>query len=611
MESEVKVEENGISIAVAEGPVPNVEADVQSETADSESDSDSESVTTEVSDCDENKVEHVLPEIKINLAEAEEEEVEEPKVEESESNTCDKSFGDDLDFIDDEDNSVEEKPNTSEEKDPGSTSTQVVNEEGKKGSPLKRRPSLLKTVVSIKSDQPVTVVNYTETLDAETEKKPSSPKEEILNASLAEMEDSFQTTEGGLDSSKDVFESFNNTMEESIVSLADASIGETSTETECLNSGFVEEPKQVVVSMQESVTTGSEESDSGQVIVAQKEEPKPDNHGVLENNATVEDECGNLLIVEKNGLPQTAGENETSTDLTGKPDKTEDQEPQDNITDIYRVTNANEKIDRLANHQQHNSNMIHDLIIGRSKQRRVRQPRVTAPLSLVPSVPPSSSPPKENNDGQQDGEAPQTPVRDKSLSRGFREGSLSRSIREGSVGRSIREGSPKITQPPTPITNPEKFGIKVAEREQRKAVGSLSSLISPTDSTESQDATDNMDGIISAPVSPAKSGRESNLSNTSNGKGKGRGFLSTVAGIFKTSSASPSPTASPSHQTKPTKEDSFLGRFSRKDGAKKRDEDVRELVTRTASLAMQASHPSTPPVPLSRRIKLGSQPPQT
>ena len=83
-------------------------------------------------------------------------------------------------------------------------------------------------------------------------------------------------------------------------------------------------------------------------------------------------------------------------------------------------------------------------------------------------------------------------------------------------------------------------------------------------------------------------------------QGKGRGFLSTVAGIFKTSSASPSPTASPSHQTKPTKEDSFLGRFSRKDGAKKRDEDVRELVTRTASLAMQASHPSTPPVPLSR-----------
>ena len=247
---------------------------------------------------------------------------------------------------------------------------------------------------------------------------------------------------------------------------------------------------------------------------------------------------------------------------------------------------------------------------------RVRQPRVTAPVSLVPSVPPSSSPPKGEVVDHPEGEAPQTPVRDKSLSRGFREGSLSRSIREGSVGRSIREGSPKITLPPTPITNPEKFGIKVAEKERRK-VGSLSSLVSPTDSTESQDATDNMDGIISAPVSPAKSGRESNLSNSSNGKvssrasniqnsdsmffqGKGKGFLSTVAGIFKTSSTSPSPNASPSHQAKPTKEDSFLGRFSRKDGAKKRNEEMRELVTRTASLAMQASHPSTPPVPLSR-----------
>ena len=148
---------------------------------------------------------------------------------------------------------------------------------------------------------------------------------------------------------------------------------------------------------------------------------------------------------------------------------------------------------------------------------RVRQPRVTAPVSLVPSVPPSSSPPKGEVVDHPEGEAPQTPVRDKSLSRGFREGSLSRSIREGSVGRSIREGSPKITLPPTPITNPEKFGIKVAEKERRK-VGSLSSLVSPTDSTESQDATDNMDGIISAPVSPAKSGRESNLSNSSNGK---------------------------------------------------------------------------------------------
>merc|ERR1719431_309721 len=213
-------------------------------------------------------------------------------------------------------------------------------------------------------------------------------------------------------------------------------------------------------------------------------------------------------------------------------------------------------------------------------------------------------------------EEPHTPARDKSLSRGFRESSLSRSIREGSVGRSIREGSPKITLPPTPITNPEKFGIKVTEKEKRKDFkGSLSSLISPTESSGSQDITENMDGIISpdnsVPASPAKSGRDSTLSNNSNGKVKGKGFLSTVAGIFRTSSTSPSPAASPSHQAKPSKEEStLLSRFSRKDGAKKRDEGVQILASRTASLALQASHPSTPPVPLSRRIKLGSQPPQ-
>ena len=104
-----------------------------------------------------------------------------------------------------------------------------------------------------------------------------------------------------------------------------------------------------------------------EVILAQKEELKQgvDSDCLVEGKATVEeDECGNLVIVDKKGVPQSPGENETSTDAAEK------EEPRDNITDIYRVTNANEKIDRLATHQQHNSNMIHDLIIGRSKQRR-------------------------------------------------------------------------------------------------------------------------------------------------------------------------------------------------------------------------------------------------
>jgi len=614
--AEISVEENGVSIKVPE-TVPKAEEKEESASGDSESDSsESESVTTEVSDCEHNNIEHVLPEIKINLAEAEESEPNSPTEKESETNKCDKPFGHELDFIDGDDESDKSE---SDKTTDNIATTQVVSEE-KKRSPAKRRPSLLKTVVSIKSDQPVTVVNYTETFDtsepatASTAPEMSSPQVELPSVSNQDMDDSFKTTEG-LDSSKDVFESFNTTMDES-VSFADASLestGETSTETECLNSAVLVDAKDVV-RMQESVTTSSGESDSGHFIKAQREENK--NIGNLngtQNSVEEKDECGNLLIVSENALPQQPGEHETSTDAVEHVETiTEPVEPKDSLNDIYKVTNANEKIDRLANHQQHNSNMIHDLIIGRSKQRRVRQPRTTAPVSLVPTIPPKAgevvaSPMPED-------EEPHTPVRDKSLSRGFRESSLSRSIREGSVGRSIREGSPKITLPPTPITNPEKFGIKVTEK-RKDFKGSLSSLISPTESSGSQDITENMDGIISpdnsVPASPAKSGRDSTLSNNSNGKVKGKGFLSTVAGIFRTSSTSPSPAASPSHQAKPVREEStLLSRFSRKDGAKKRDEGVQLLASRTASLALQASHPSTPPVPLSRRIKLGSQPPQ-
>ena len=474
-EAEVKVEENGVSIVVP-GSVQVMAKDTEdSETADSESDSsESESLTTEVSECEHNKVEHTLPEIKINLADTEEPEVmptvvsklaetEEPEViptvpsklaenEEpevittvlsksktaSETKKCDKSFGDDLDFIDDDDDSLEEQSSSVKNNNQETCKTQVVKEE-KKRSPAKRRPSLLKTVVSIKSDQPVTVVNYTEsfndtksegtTATHNTPQQTTGSSAEPLNASLAspEMEESFKTTEGDLDSSKDVFESFNNTMDES-VSLADASLesaGELSTETDCLNS-VVLGSSQEAVRMQESVTTGSEESDgSGQLIQAVMVDTGEDNHVEValdnpEEVPAVEDECGNLLIVSENARPQYTGENETSTDGKEEEEATNEvpAEITDSLNDIYRMTNANEKIDRLANHQQHSSNMIHDLIIGRSKQRRVRQPRTTAPVSLVPSVPSGGSPPKE--------EVLQTPGRDKSLSRGLRESSLSR-----------------------------------------------------------------------------------------------------------------------------------------------------------------------------------------
>merc|ERR1719244_501872 len=298
--------------------------------------------------------------------------------------------------------------------------------------------------------------------------------------------------------------------------------------------------------------------------------------------------------------------------------------------------------------------MIHDLIIGKTKQRRARQPRVIAPVSSVPPVPkdsPENSPQikplgcdKVTGNSISDlamiDDEEQTPpsigalLREKSISRhSLRESSLTRSIRERSNSRSIREGSPQVTLPPTPITNPEKFGIKIKtekDSNQKKDYrqGSMLSLISPTESAGSNDMTDNLDGIVStdtdsAPLSPPEGRSASSLSQqTGKSKGKG-GFMAAVAGIFRTASPAGSPVTSPTHSNKQNirREDSFLGRWARKEtpGANKKKDSKSDLITsspnrelsiKTANLSLQASHPSTPPVPLSRKIKLGSLPPQ-
>ena len=159
----------------------------------------------------------------------------------------------------------------------------------------------------------------------------------------------------------------------------------------------------------------------------------------------------------------------------------------------------------------------------------------------------------------------------------------------------------------------------MTKEEKRKDYikGSMNSLISPTESNTSNDIDYNLDGInstdSSAPVSPHKSsGRDSSVTSPTSQSGisrKNKGFMAAVAGIFRT--ASPSPVTSPAHEKSVKREDSFLGRWSRKDNLKKKeDANSKDLILRTASLSLQASHPSTPPVPLSRRVKLGSQPPQ-
>jgi len=631
--SDVKVEEDGISITVPDMKVNN-EIEHDSDTIDSESDSsDSDSLTTEVDEC-ENNVEHQLPEIKINLADSEDLTESFDTTPEKSDKKCDNKIGDDIEFIDDNVESPDEKSNSDEKSIDEEGSNNNHHVKNSKRNVPKRRPSLLKTVVSIKSDQPVTVVNYTETYDTETynkeltngeaekeetctENKDSSDKAEI---SLHNKHNEGQNVEENIhpekeaETDKDTVETYNSGMDSSI-SIADASMGgmeSSNGPVECFNSDLSVGQKGVEVNISD------DKNETTSIQIPKKE---------LDNTESMNtDECGNLLIVCTNAVPQQDGENETSTEPAEKSE--EKEEKLNDISEIYRLTNANEKIERLGQYKQHQSNMIHDLIIGRTKQRKARQPRIIATTSTVP-LPPKESPRKSeqildnlgdfqmiDDEDATTGTLGDRNSREKSLSRSLREGSLSRSIRESSTPRSLREGSPKITLPPTPITNPEKFGITVAKDEKRKEYikGSMNSLVSPSESNTSNDIDYHLDGInstdSSAPVSPHK-GLTSPTSPTNQtpGSKKNKGFMATVAGIFRT--ASPSPVSSPAHEKSVKREDSFLGRWSRKDNLKKK-EDVngKDLILRTASLSLQASHPSTPPVPLSRRIKLGSQPPQ-
>ena len=552
-DAKVVVEENGVSLQV---PELRIKEEELIDTEDSESDSetvDSDSVTTEIDEI-ENNVELQVPEIKINLAESEDLSPLETSEEKCDK-TCDTQAG-------------------SESPHKEAANIQVKEEEetpAKERKPPVRRPSLLKTVVNIKHDQPVTVVNYTEqSSEDKTPVKTENP--------VSDQDDSFKTPQTDADITKENADSFISAMETSS-SLAEDSLvtevtGKSEEETmECLNDNVIEDDV---------------------------------------DNGNDEDECGNLVIVDHNATPLRDGERETSTDIV--PENVD----KSGIYDIYKITDSREKKEKLGQYNQHQSNMIHDLIIGKTKQRRARQPRVVAPTSSVPQIPPQDKSPETEKSMQtfedfqmideDDGVINKT--REKSLPRPFRENSMSKSLRESSVTRAMREGSPKITLPPTPITNPEKFGIRQAQEKPKSYTrGSVSSLISPTDSVASNDLDYNLDGLQSesstpGPASPSKS--SASLNNSPAHK-KSKGFMAAVAGIFRT--ASPSPVTSPSHEAKTSKKEAGTGgRWSRKDGGGKSPEN--DLLVRTASLSLKASHPSTPPVPLSRKIKLGSQPPQ-
>ena len=540
--SDLKLKEEESSSTAAEEV-----KDIETEDTESDSSEDSESVTTELDEEEINNVELQVPEIKINLAEAEDLSPEETPEKVKCDIKCDKE-------------------------DIADSDLKEGGEKEKRKEPV-RRASLLKTVVSIKSDTPVTVVNYTQ---ADQDGQDHTPvKTDITDT---DPEDSFQTPK--INDSQDIGESFTTAVNTSSSLVEEREVNGFEEEAvECCNDNVV---------IPNGVSTASKEEE--------EEEEK--------------EECGTLVVVSHNAEPQQNGENETSTDCVEQ--EAEKQENGADLVDIYKMTDSREKKEKMSEYNQQHSNMIHDLIIGKTKQRRSRQPRVIAPTSTVPLPPPQDPSPKTElkgletfGDFQMIDDEDGVKSREKSLSRSVRSNSISRSLRESSTSRSMREGSPKITLPPTPLTNPEKYGISRREQEKSKSrgKGSILSLISPTESITSNDMDYHLDGLnsdSSGPVSPTKSGGSTQSPVHQVGK-KSKGFMAAVAGIFRGSnSASPSPVTSPSHESK-------VAKAARKESKSRED----ELLLRTASLSLKASHPSTPPVPLSRRVKLGtSGPPQ-
>jgi len=115
-------------------------------------------------------------------------------------------------------------------------------------------------------------------------------------------------------------------------------------------------------------------------------------------------------------------------------------------------------------------------------------------------------------------------------------------LRERSNSRSLRDStlrlSSTVSLPPTPITDPEKFGIKSGTPVNKGGVTKSDSKSLMTDSCSSID-TDGLDGIVSQNPSP---NHKSKSNNSSPAHKKGRGFMAAVTSIFR---GSPSPITSP------------------------------------------------------------------
>ena len=243
---------------------------------------------------------------------------------------------------------------------------------------------------------------------------------------------------------------------------------------------------------------------------------------------------------------------------------------EDEITKIYNERNPLEKIARINSYKQKQSNVIHDLIMSKSKVHSTRR-QSPARTAFLPSAlsgispPPPPPPPPEQNIEQMD-----FPL-----------------IDDDDESQSSPQCTPvkkPIYLPATPITDPAKFGIPV-----KKTTPTRGMTVSPqSNDLDYMDAGIlTTDGEFSLPNSPSKK-------SSSNKKT----LLQSLSGFFSSSSSSSQSSVSG------FKLPHFRG-GSKKDIAAPKAEMEDDLkLFRSASLALQTSHPSTPPVPLSRKIKI-------
>ena len=412
---------------------------------------------------------------------------------------------------------------------------------------------------------------------------------------------------------------------------------------------------------------------------------------------------------------------------------------EEEFTSIYRERNPTERLARTNVAKQKEKSIVADMILSRVGTRSSsavrRSARVAVPTSSVPPIPtdqeqattpvvrrgdvlvkkpaPTISYPRTTN--ATPAVAPNSPARTANHIEQMDFPLIDDELSTSSAAPSA-QNTPvkKISLPATPLTNPEKFGIKTPNKNRvnnasarnsrptgrhettsssskpptsLKTPSSAVGPASPSNSTNSSNGDmEYMDGILSTDESPSKTS-----SSSKSGKDGKKTFMKTISGIFSRSSSlsamnrnprislpatinneltsvpniqnqnkntanslghsmhttavptsisssssskaqssaaqnnfkfprlgfrsssvnralSPDSPSSPPSGEAPRADISELGSLAslststpKKDGL-----PMPGVLFRTASLSMQASHPSTPPVPLTRKITIGS-----